>query len=223
MHPYFKMALYKRNQVEEAISRVLDPNANALRSDLTSRLKRLLDTDRTLGRAPRSADPERANFAFYSAEAPGSGVEVWFSEYEAFALLNGVRLMSHGWPQRFAVMILRRVKGDLETHHARVLKQDPKVLFDEQALRRSAKPGDWALNNTDPVFLTIVSRPPGDREQRGETIDCAVCRGVHETMVFVQETGNRGGAGSMFEVATVAHKLSIALKETAPRSRGRAT
>jgi hypothetical protein len=215
------MVVYKRNQVEEAISRVLDPKVNASRSGITSRLKRLLDTDRALGCAPRSADPERANYAFYSVEAPGSGIEVWFSEYEAFALLNGIRLMSHGWPQRFAVMILRRIRADLERHHTRVLKQDPNVLFDEQKLRQDVRPGDWVLTNTDPVFLAIVSKSAGDSEQRGETIGCAVCRGASETVRFVQEAGKQGGAGSMFEVATVAHQLSIALKDTAPRSRGR--
>ena len=46
-------------------------------------------------RNKRSADPERANFAFYSMDAPGRGIEIWFSEYVAFALLVGLRLMQH--------------------------------------------------------------------------------------------------------------------------------
>ena len=104
------MPEYKRNQVEEAISGVLEPNSPEPTSELRTRLKRLLETDRALGRASRSSDPERANYAFYSAEAPGSGVEVWFSDYEAFALLNGLRLMAHGWPQGLAVSILRRLR-----------------------------------------------------------------------------------------------------------------
>jgi hypothetical protein len=105
------MLQYKRNQIEEAISGVLEPRSPEPTSELRTRLKRLLETDRALGRVPRCADPERANFAFYSAEAPGSGVEVWFSEYEAFALLNGLRLMGHGWPQGFAVSVMRRGCG----------------------------------------------------------------------------------------------------------------
>ena len=118
------MSEYKRNQIEEAISNVLEPRSQAPSSDLRTRLKRLLETDRALGRAPRSVDPERANYAFYSVEAPGSGVEIWFSKYEAFALMNGLRLMAHGWPQGFAVSVMRRVRPELEKEHVRILKQD---------------------------------------------------------------------------------------------------
>jgi predicted DNA-binding transcriptional regulator YafY len=53
-------------------------------------------------------------------------VEVWFSEYEAFALLNGLRLMAHGWPQGVAVTLMRRVRSELEKQHARILNQDLK-------------------------------------------------------------------------------------------------
>ena len=73
----------------------------------------------------RSKDAEEANFAFFSEEAPGTGADISFSEYEAFALLNGLRIMEHGWPQGFAVSIMRRVRRDLEREHARILRQDP--------------------------------------------------------------------------------------------------
>lgn len=215
------MASVKRNQIEEAISRVLATSVSAGASDVKNRLKRLLDTDRTLGRTPRSSDPERADYAFYSTEAPGSGMEVWFSEYEAFALLTGLRLMTHGWPQGFAVAVMRRVRRDLEKQHARILRQDPKVLFDREAIAHHAKAGDMALDNRDPTFLTIVSRSVNNPEDRGETIDCAVCRGPTAAVSFISTAGKNGGAGSMFEIVTLTHRLSAALRETKPRSRGR--
>jgi hypothetical protein len=56
-------------------------------------LKRLLDTDRSLGRSAKSADPEKATYAFFSQDAAGSGIEVRFQEYEAFALLTGWRFL----------------------------------------------------------------------------------------------------------------------------------
>jgi hypothetical protein len=77
--------------------------------------KRLLDADRALDRNKRSTDPGRANFAFYSCDMPGRGVENAFSEYEAFALLTGIRLMRHGWTQGFVVSVLRRVQGTKHT------------------------------------------------------------------------------------------------------------
>jgi hypothetical protein len=212
---------YKRNQVEEAIFAVLKPQSQEATAMVGTRLKRLLETDRALGRAPRSSDPERANYAFYSADPPGSGVEVWFSDYEAFALLNGLSLMRHGWTQGFAVSVMRRIRAELEKQHARILKQDPKVLFDEDAIRRNARAGDMAFNNTDPVLVTIVSKS-GSPLSDGQVLQaCAVCRGPKEATRFAWEASGGAGGWSMFDVVGAAHSLAGALSRTEPRSRGR--
>ncbi|HEX5864447.1 MAG TPA: hypothetical protein VF014_09370, partial [Casimicrobiaceae bacterium] len=58
--------------LEEAIARVLE-TGSALSSEMRTRLRRLLEIDRGLGRIKRSTDAERANFAFYSSDAPGRG------------------------------------------------------------------------------------------------------------------------------------------------------
>jgi len=213
------MSEYKRNQIEEAISSVLEPRLRTPSSELRTRLKRLLETDRSLGRAPRSRDPERAIYAFYSVEAPGSGIEVWFSEYEAFALLNGLRLMAHGWPQGVAVSIMRCVRPELEKEHLRILSQDRNWLFDQEAIRRNAKAGDMAFDNMDPVLLTIVSKGSAAPGERVEPHRCAICRGPHEATKFAWEAS--GGGSSMFELVGVAHRLSEKLALTEPRRRGR--
>jgi hypothetical protein len=114
---------YKRNQIEEAIARIFDPNCDNPPSELRTRIKRLLELDRSMGRKRGSKDSEEANFGFFTEEAPGTGADISFSEYEAFALLNGLRIMKHGWPQGFAVSIMRRVRLDLEREHARILSQ----------------------------------------------------------------------------------------------------
>jgi hypothetical protein len=84
---------YKRNQVEEAIAGIFAPNCERPPSELRSRIKRLLDLDPSIGRKLRSKDAEEANFGF-SAEAPGSGADVSSSEYEAYALLNALRIVN---------------------------------------------------------------------------------------------------------------------------------
>jgi hypothetical protein len=215
------MLEFKRNQIEEAVSGVLEPQLEQPSPQLRTRLKRLLETDRALGRVPRSPDPERAHYAFYSQNAPGSGVEVWFSEYEAFALLNGLRLMAHGWPQGVTVALMRRVRSDLEQQHARILKQDPKWLFDEEAIRRNAKEGDLAFDNVDPVLLTIVSKAGTIPNEQKGLRDCAICRGPNEAVQFAWKAGGGTGAWTMFDVVGVAHGLSRMLMQTEPRPRGR--
>ena len=149
---------YKRNQIEEAIARISVSNYQKPPSELRTRIKRLLELDRSMGRKLRSKDPEEANFGFFSEEAPGTGADISFSEYDAFALLNALRIMGHGWPQGFAVTIMRRIRPALEREHARILRQDPEELFDQQAIRAGARPGDIYVDNTDPVFLVIASK-----------------------------------------------------------------
>src|SRR5271163_1365368 len=145
------MLEYKRNQVEEAIARLLEPKSPKPTQGVRTRVKRLLEADRALRASDGGA------FAFFSTQPPGRGVEIWFSSYEAFALLTGLRLMAHGWPQGQAVSVMRSVRPALEEEHRRTLRQDPNWLFDQEAIWRNAKPGDHAFDNQDPVLLTIVS------------------------------------------------------------------
>ena len=83
-------------------------------------------------------DPEKATYAFFSQDAAGSGIEVRFQEYEAFALLTGWRFLEHGFPQQKAVLALRGMRPPLEQEHARIMQLDPKVLFDQERIRAAA-------------------------------------------------------------------------------------
>ena len=46
---------YKRNQIEEAIARIFDPSFQKPPSELRTRIKRLLELDRSIGRKVRPA------------------------------------------------------------------------------------------------------------------------------------------------------------------------
>jgi len=208
---------YKRNQIEEAIARIFDPSSQKPPSELRTRIKRLLELDRSIGRKVRSKYPEEANFAFFSEGAPGTGADILFSEYEAFALLSGLRIMNHGWPQSVAVSIMRRVRVDLEREHARILQQDPDKLFDGQLIRAKAHPGDIAVDNTDPVFLTVASTAL--RSPDTSVLLSGVCRGSHNVSHFSRDVG--ASSVTVFEVATLAHTLHSELMKTTPRRRGR--
>jgi len=215
------MTDYKRNQVEEAISGVLEPRSPEPTAELRTRIKRLLETDRAAGRVQRSDDPERASYAFYSADAPGSGVEVKFSGYEAFALLIGLFLMTHGSPQSFAVSVMRRVRPEMEREHVRILRQDPKLLFDQEMIRSNAKAGDMVFNNTDPVLLTIVSKSGVAAAEQRQLHACTICRGPIAAHRFVWKVSGGVGGSTMFELVGAAHSLARALAGTEPRPRGR--
>jgi hypothetical protein len=71
--------------------------------------------------------------------------------------------MGHGWPQGFAVAIMRRVRPDLEREHARILRQGP---FDPEAIRAAARPRVISADNTDPVYLTLASKAQRESDER---------------------------------------------------------
>jgi hypothetical protein len=217
------LVMFKRNQVEEAIINIWGPEPAKHAAHLRSQIKRLLDTDRSLGRNKRSTDPERANFAFYSNTMPGKGRDNWFSDYEAFALLTGLRLMRHGWPQRFAVTLLRQVRERLEKEHSRIANQDPAVLFDNQLIMQQAKPGTIVVDNSDPVFVGIIST-------QSDGAKAAMCRGQESLIAFLTASremlATAQGIGrtlTSLEVASSAHILANALAKISLRNRGRST
>jgi hypothetical protein len=210
---------YKRNQIEEAIARIFYPDRQKPPSELRTRIKRLLELDRSMRLKVRSKDAEEANFAFFSEDAPGRGADILFSEYEAFALLNGLRMMDHGWPQSVAVSIMRRVRRDLEREHARILRQDPDKLFDDEAVLASGRHGDVAADNTDPVYLTVASKAQPALEEGQRALWPAVCRGYENVGKFRRQVG--ASSLTMFEVVTLTHSLHTQLMKTAPSPRGR--
>jgi hypothetical protein len=210
---------YKRNQIEEAIARIFYPNRQKPSSELRTRIKRLLELDRSMGRKVRYGDAEEANFAFFSEEAPGTGADISFSEYEAFALLNGLRMMDHGWPQSVAVSIMRRVRRNLEREHARILRQDPDKLFGWEAVRAGAHHGNIAADNTDPVYLTVASTAQPALHKGQKALVSAVCRGYQRVGKFRRQV--RASSMTMFEVVTLTHSLHMELMKTAPSPRGR--
>jgi hypothetical protein len=205
---------YKRNQIEEAVCRTFGAEGARAR-EMKLRLKRLLVTDRRLAHQSRQGK----RFAFFSQEAPGSGIEVMFSSYEAFAALAGLLLLEHGIPQATVVRILRQLRSDLEGAHGETLKKDPKVLFDRKAVEAMATPGMIATDNTEPVFLVLVKLPDSSVARVHEVM--AVCRGHNEMVAFSKQWCRPGLGSTMFELVGLMHRLATNLAQTRPSKRGR--
>jgi hypothetical protein len=215
------MQLYKRNQVEESIFRTLGAR-DARVDELKFRLKRLLVTDRRLGRDANSDEEGDRHYAFYSQEPPGSGIEVMFSGYEAFALLAAIMLLEHGLPQAGVVRVMRQVRRRFEATHAQSLKKDPSTLFDWQAILAQAKPGMIATNNTDPVFLAFVRLTDSSVGDQKGGAAVAVCRGHAELDAFIKRHSVAGVGTTFFEFVGLMHTLAANLSQTRAIKRGRA-
>lgn len=214
---YVSMVGYKRNQVEEAIATAfLSVPKPPL--ELRNKLKRLLDTDRALGRNSRASEPLESTFAFFSDDAPGSGFEVRFAPYEAFALMTSWRLLEHGWPQQTAVEILRQARRELEPEHARILRLDPARLFDQSKIRDKAQPGDPYTGSAEESFLVLLTRAGRNLVDGLSSRSVRVCPNQQELAEFVR--GGGAGSWTSLGLTQAAFMLQGALDKTVPSKRG---
>jgi hypothetical protein len=214
------MARFKRNQVEEAIFRTLGAQGERV-DELRFRIKRLLVTDRHSGCDAHSEEEGDRHYAFFSQKPPGSGTEVKFSGYEAFALLAATMLLEHGLPQAAVIKVMRQVRARLEIAHAQILKKDPATLFDQQAIRSQAKPGMFVVDNTSPIFLAFVrltDSSVGDPRGGGAV---EVCRGHEELATFLKKHSKPGTGVTFFEFVLLIHSLAANLLQVRPVRRGR--
>jgi hypothetical protein len=213
------MENYKRNQIEEAISRLLGEKSADPGSGLRTRIKRLLDLDRSLPQNSRSNRPELANYAFYSSGSPGKGAEVSFSDYEAFALMIGLQMLNHNWPQKFAVETLRRYRRELEGRYRNILRLDPEKLFDEKQIRTSARAGSLTVSSTSPMFFLIWSDDRYSKDPAALAPSAKIFDDDNTALKFTLEKAGR--STTWLELTGPAHKLSAQLSKTLPRKRGR--
>ena len=210
---------YKRNQVEEAIFRTFGAREER-RRELKFRIKRLLVTDRRLGRNVKSAEQDQ-HYAFFGEEPPGSGHEIMFTAYQAFALLAAVILLEHGLPQASVVRVMRRVRRQFEAAHADILRKDPRTLFDQQAILAQARPGMIATNNTDPVFLVMVRLTASSVDEQNGSSAVAVCRGPAQLQAIYRAAFRPRNGGDVFRVCRSDACVGCHLSQTLPVKRGR--
>lgn len=211
------MQVYKRNQVEEAIARTMANHPNAEPSELPTRIKRLLDADRAKGCTKRSNDPERSNYAFYSDKSPGKGVEVNFTDYEAFAVQMGVRMLDHNWPQGFAVSTLRRFRPELQAAHKRILGTEARSL----SPLREQYSGSPVPTRSGREYFMIVSDLSTDQHPASAKPYARLFRDQEAAFQFQLERPGR--SCTWLELVAPAVALHRQLQQIEPRKRGRSS
>jgi hypothetical protein len=209
---------FKANQILEAILRTLNAEGERAK-EIKLRLKRLYAADRSLGRRSRSSDEVDRLYAFYTDDPPGTGSDILFTGYDAFASLAAIMLLEHGLPQLAVVLLLRLVRRRLERIHAANLKKDPSKLFDDEALIAQAKPGMIAFGSTDPVILAFVGLTGSSVEDA--KFGPAVCVDAVELPLFMKKHNAPGTGISIFDFSRVIHTLERNLLQTDAVKRGR--
>jgi hypothetical protein len=215
------VAPYKRNQIEEAV-RLLQPNwSREPGKQVPLRIKRLLDTDRQLGRDIRSGNPLKNRYAFFSEEPPGTGSEVWFSEYEAFAISVGRRLLNSGLPQETVVLALRLNRSLLEKGHRQATRVDARKL--KQVKPAPGVPADAFKE----LFFFVL---PTQASPRGNVIRDAplaalrparILKGERQLISFMSRELGFDHVAITIPVLNASIALRSALAQTTASTRGR--
>jgi hypothetical protein len=200
--------LYKRNQVEEAISRAIGESSAEPSATLKARLKRLLDVDRKLatGAGPR--------FAFCAKAPEGKGAITLFSFADACALFIGMRMLEHGWPQNFVVSSLRPVRADLSRRHEAILRRPV------QLRKTLPEAGEVEFGGPTSDFLLVVSDM---RAARNKSSEPYLRLFDSETEAFKFQLEEAGRSCSWFSLEGPARILHQQLSTSLPRKRGRAS
>jgi hypothetical protein len=126
------MSEYRRGQVEWALWRLKagEETRQSAPSPFLSRIKRLLDVDRTLIEAPRPRGSSA--FAFSSAPPGGRGENAAFSKSDALILWLALELLELGFKQQEVVQQLRRARPLLIRDLGSVLDAPPARIKHEK-------------------------------------------------------------------------------------------
>jgi hypothetical protein len=210
---------WKTNQVVAALLQTLSAEGKRAR-EIELRLRRLLAADRNLGRHSRSRDEIEQHYAFFGEEPPGTGADIRFTAYEAFALLAAIVLLEHGLPQTVVVKLLRRVRLQFEHAHRENLRKDPSELFDQQKLAASARPGMLSFQSTKPLVLVFVRLTGSSVDKATNRPVAAVCESAVEVMAVLKQY-EPGTGFSFFDFSRLVHTFNENLICSPPTRRGR--
>ena len=118
---------FRRGQVEWALWKWFSAGSVSARppAPFLTRIKRLLDIDRS-GSVPVGAEKlPAAKFAFFDARAGGQGADVEYSPFNAFCLAIGLDLLDAGFSQQEVVFLLRHIEGQLKPQFLHALQYQP--------------------------------------------------------------------------------------------------
>lgn len=198
---------YKRSQIEDAISQSNVVRGPA-RSKLLVRMKRLLDLDR---KTPlKRGNKRKQQYAFFSEDKPGAGNEIWFQEYEVFAIELALTLAAQGVPQIDVVQILRTLRPDLEKKHRELLEK-PLIYYAD--IKKAVREGEPVVSE-HPAFLSVTQASNRSNFVTKNGLTAGV---VHDYM----KIWDHGQAATTVEFSLFPHAIRSQLAKTEPRKKGR--
>jgi hypothetical protein len=221
--------MFTRGQIEwalaQATGRTQGPGGEA-RHDLRMKVKRLLDLDRKKGIDAAKPWSEFRRFAFLEGGLPGKGVAIFYTRYDAFALLLGLRLLGSNVPQMAVIRLLRRIRLELEREHEQILRLAPERLAQSKhGLERKIKEGLLVEDPRKMVFLALPAGAGAEllyRRSQENSLELAnIARSPAELVRVVAHLTRVSPPVLVFELINPAHQLAWWLESAPVIRRGR--
>ena len=230
--PAEQEASYRRGQVEWALWRWFGERQG---DDLPpkpflTRIKRLLEIDRS-DSVPRGAEAvPAARFAFIDQAPANKGTDVEFSAFNAFCLALGLDMLDAGFNQSEVVFVLRYIRNELERQYQRALERPPTPRTFRLAGDMADVPSfeDRGIRKADPrIFMILdkvelVERLPTSKAKGTPTIlKPAFRRGIKALWDELHRLDHNRRRALVFEIAHTAVRVTELLKQAPEIKRGR--
>ena len=233
--PAEQEASYRRGQLEWALWRWFGEGQG---DDLPpkpflTRIKRLLEIDRS-DSVPRGAEAvPAARFAFINQAPANKGTDVEFSAFNTFCLALGLDMLDAGFNQSEVVFVLRYIRNELEQEYQRALARPPipRTFRPAEDIPDLPSFEDRGIRKADPRIFVIldkvelVERLP-TRKAKGSK-EAALIRkpvfghGIEALREELHQLDYNHRRALVFEIAHTTVRVTELLKQAPEIKRGR--
>lgn len=219
--------MFTRGQIEWAVAQMTNRTSGLgeePRVELKMKIKRLLDIDRKRGIDATTPFADLNQFAFMEGTLPGKGIAISYTDYDAFAVYLGLRLLDANVPQMAVIRLLRRIRPMLKREHDKILRQSVQGLAGARTnLEAKIKTGFLVKDPSRMIFLVLSSGAGADTlYQRGdEKTPANIVRTTDDLVTLVAKLALVSPPVLVFELINSAHQLAWWLDHAPTIRRGR--
>jgi hypothetical protein len=212
---------YRRGQVEWALWRfftLLRPAPKEPPKVFLTRIKRLLETDRT-DKVPagQDYDPD-SDFAFSSTKTEGQGIDATFSAFDAFCLALALDLLDVGLKPSETVFLLRYLRADLAVEFTAILKDPPPPIRQRPAKDKRVF---WVIQKVELTEVYDQATPKRKGQKIPIFLEPKFCRGVDVLLGELSQMNWTYRKALVVEIAYLADNLTKQLVKAPLTKRGR--
>jgi len=213
---------FRRGQVEWALWRFFTlsrpPSSKEAPQVFLTRIKRLLEADRTDNvPAGQHYEPE-SEFAFSSTTTEGQGVDAKFSAFDAFCLALALDLLDVGLKPSETVFLLRYLRTALEVEFKAILRDPPPPVRQRPAKDKQVF---WIIQKVELTEIYDQAPPRRKGQKTPIFLEPKFRRGADALLAELSQMNWAYRKALVVEIAYLADNLTKLLAAAPLKKRGR--